>query len=179
MEDLRRDGYTVSTSFKELDTIETDKFVVIDDSSVVSKKAGRKDFLLKSIQKSITVLTKDARPFFMMAEGAQIDYGGHENDLEYVVREVLDFDLAVGEVLKYIDKNKETLLIITADHETGGLSLLDGNISKGNVYGNFSTNDHTAGMVPVFAYGPGSELFNGVYQNTEIHAKILKLLNGE
>jgi len=65
----------------------------------------------------------------------------------------------------------------TADHETGGLSLLDGNISEGSVLGNFSTNDHTGIAVPVFSYGPGAEMFRGVYQNTEINKKIEKLLS--
>ena len=78
--------------------------------------------------------------------------------------------------MKYVDSNKETLLIVTADHETGGLSLIDGNIEKGSVHGNFSTNDHTAVMVPVFAYGPAAETFIGTYQNTAIFDKIQSLL---
>ena len=81
--------------------------------------------------------------------------------------------------MRFADENKETLLIVTADHETGGLSLLGGDIEKGSVYGNFSTTDHTAVMVPVFAYGPGAELFKGVYQNTDIYYKILKVLGLE
>jgi len=112
-----------------------------------------------------------------MAEGAQIDHGGHNNDLAYVIRETLDFDQAVGEALKFVDQNKETLLIVTADHETGGLTLIGGNVSKGEVYGNFSTPDHTGVPVPVFAYGPGAEAFSGVYENTAIFDKMLKALN--
>ena len=173
---LTQKGYTVSTSFSSLDTIRNKKFVILDDAAVVSKKDGREDFLTKSLLKSIATFQKQSAPFFIMAEGAQIDYGGHNNDLEYVVREVLDFDQAVGEAMKFVDRNGETLLIITADHETGGLTLLDGNISKGYVQGNFSTNDHTAVMVPVFSYGPGSENFKGVYQNTEINKMIAELL---
>ncbi len=169
-------GYTVSTSFSSIDTIQNKKFVILDDAAVVSKKDGRADFLTKSLVKSIATFQKQPAPFFIMAEGAQIDYGGHNNDMAYVVREVLDFDQAVGEAMKFIDQNGETLLIITADHETGGLTLLDGNISKGYVHGNFSTNDHTAVMVPVFSYGPGSENFKGVYQNTEINRMIAELL---
>jgi alkaline phosphatase len=110
-----------------------------------------------------------------MLEGAQIDWGGHNNDLEYVVREELDFDKVVGQALKFADENRETLVIVTADHETGGLSLLDGNLKTGFVYGKFSSNDHTAVMVPVFSYGPGSALFTGVYSNTEIFEKIIQL----
>ena len=111
-----------------------------------------------------------------MAEGAQIDYGGHANDMEYVVREMLDFDEAIGKAMEFVDAHPETLLIITADHETGGLTLLDGDLKKGYVHGNFSTNDHTAVMVPVFAYGSGAKDFAGVYQNTAIFDKIIKAL---
>ena len=110
-----------------------------------------------------------------MAEGAQIDYGGHANKMSYVVQEMIDFDKAIGEALRFADANGETLVIVTADHETGGLSLLDGNISYGYVDGNFSTEDHSAVMVPVFAYGPHSQDFRGVYQNTEIFEKIMRI----
>lgn len=96
--------------------------------------------------------------------------------MPFIVTEVLDFDEVIGDALKFVDTNKETLLIITADHETGGLSLLDGDIEQGTVLGSFSTNDHTSIPVPVFAYGPGSALFTGVYQNTDIFNKIMELL---
>jgi len=78
--------------------------------------------------------------------------------------------------MKFADSNGETLVIVTADHETGGLSLLDGDIKRGYVDGNFSTNDHSAVMVPVFAYGPHSLDFRGVYENTEIQHKIMAIL---
>ena len=111
-----------------------------------------------------------------MAEGAQIDYGGHANDLPYVVTELHDFDEAVGAALRFADQDGETLVVVTADHETGGLTLLDASVADGMISGEFSTNDHTNIMVPVFAYGPGSELFTGMYQNNEIFHKILKAL---
>lgn len=173
---LTEKGYTFSDQFKSLDTIKNAQFVVLDDASVVSMKEGRGDFLSKSLAKATTVFSKSKNPFFIMAEGAQIDYGGHKNDLEYVVREMLDFDKVVGQAMEFVDKNPETLLIVTADHETGGLSLIDGNIAKGSVQGSFSTNDHTAISVPVFAYGAGAQRFMGVYQNTAIYTKILEAL---
>ncbi|MGO4770443.1 alkaline phosphatase [Flavobacterium sp. W22_SRS_FK3] len=169
-------GYTFSDRFSSLDTIKNNKIVLLDDSAVVSMKEGRGDFLTKSLAKATTVFSKTKNPFFIMAEGAQIDYGGHKNNLEYVVREMLDFDKLIGQAMEFIDKNPDTLLIVTADHETGGLSLIDGSIKKGYVQGSFSTNDHTAIPVPVFAYGPGAQNFSGVYQNTEIHTQIIKAL---
>lgn len=169
-------GYTFSNKFVSLDTIKNSKIVLLDDSAVISMKNGRGDFLVKSLVKATNVFSQTKNPFFIMAEGAQIDYGGHTNNVEYVVREMLDFDKLVGQAMEFVDKNPETLLIVTADHETGGLSLIDGSIKKGYVQGSFSTNDHTAVPVPVFAYGPGSQSFSGVYQNTDIYTKILQVL---
>lgn len=109
-----------------------------------------------------------------MTEGARVDYGEHANSLPYVATEVMDFDQVVGEALKFADKDGETLVIVTADHETGGLTLLDGDYKNGYVSGQFSSNDHTALPVPVFAYGPQSFRFRGVYENTALFGKILQ-----
>ena len=173
---LMERGYTFSDKFSSLDTIKNNRFIVLEDAAVVSMKEGRGDFLTKSLLKATSTFEKTKNPFFIMAEGAQIDYGGHQNNVEYVVREMLDFDKLVGQAMEFVDKNPETLLIVTADHETGGLSLIGGSITKGNVQGRFSTNDHTAVPVPVFAYGPGAQNFSGVYQNTEIYTKIKNML---
>jgi len=169
--------YAVSTTFASIDTVKADRFVILEDAAVVSKIKGRQDFVSRSLTKSLAHLSGQRKPFFVMSEGAQIDWGGHDNNMEYVVREVLDLDEAVGEAMKFVDQNNETLLIVTADHETGGISLLNGDFSQGFVLGNFSTNDHTGIAVPVFSYGPGAEMFRGVYQNTEINKKIEKLLS--
>ena len=122
------------------------------------------------------MLKDSPKGFFMMAEGSQIDYGGHANNLAQVITENADFDRMVGDALRFADADGETLVIVTADHETGGLTLTDGNIGKGYVLGNFSTNDHTGTPVPVFAYGPHAGDFRGVYSNTEIFYKILSLI---
>ncbi|KRB59593.1 alkaline phosphatase [Flavobacterium sp. Root186] len=174
---LMEKGYTFSDKFSALDTITNTRFVIVDDASVVSMKNGRGDFLTKSLAKATNTFSKSKNPFFIMAEGAQIDYGGHSNNVEYVVREMLDFDKLVGQAMEFVDNNPETLLVVTADHETGGLSLIDGSIEKGYVHGSFSTNDHTAVSVPVFAYGAGAQNFAGVYQNTEIYAEIVEALS--
>jgi alkaline phosphatase len=177
LKELSKKNYTTSTSFQSIDGIKDKRFVVLEDAAVVSKMKGRGDFLSKSLSKTTSIFASQGQPFFIMEEGAQIDWGGHENNMEYVVREALDFDQAIGEAMKFVDQNNETLLIITADHETGGLTLLNGTVSQGFVLGKFSTNDHTGITVPVFAYGPGADHFRGVYQNAEIYNKLAKLLS--
>ncbi|QRQ99872.1 alkaline phosphatase [Dyadobacter sandarakinus] len=151
-------------------------FVLLDDAKTVSVQKGRGEFLIPALQKAYQELHTGRPGSFIMAEGAQIDYGGHANVVSYVVSEMTDFDQAVGEAMRLADSDGKTLVIVTADHETGGLTLLDGDLQKGYVDGHFSTNDHTAIMVPVFAYGPHSLDFRGTYENTEIYEKILAIL---
>ncbi|RKO70318.1 alkaline phosphatase [Sphingobacterium puteale] len=175
MQKLNEKGYQLQTTLSDFEKATSGKqLVLLADSATRKVLDGRGDMLKTSLLKTIQLLSKNKHGFFIMAEGAQIDYGGHANDLSYVVTEQHDFDRLVGEALKFADQDGETLVIVTADHETGGLSLLDANYRKGSVRGNFSSDDHTNIMVPVFAYGPGSQHFIGVYNNTEIFKKILK-----
>jgi alkaline phosphatase len=174
---LIQKGYQVITSLDEMANAKGSKqIVLLNDADTRPVKEGRGNMLGRSLQQTISILSSNKKGFFIMAEGAQIDYGGHANDLPYVITELHDFDKTIAEALKFADKDGETLVIITADHETGGLTLLDVDTSTGMVLGNFSTNDHTGISVPVFAYGPGARLFLGTYQNTGIFNKIVELL---
>ena len=123
-------------------------------------------------EKAIDVLKNNENGFFLMVEGSMIDWGGHDNNTTYIVEETLDFDRAIGKALEFASSNKETLVVITADHETGGMTITGGDIEKGEVTGKYTTKGHTAVMVPVFAYGAGAEKFTGVYKNTEVFDKI-------
>jgi alkaline phosphatase len=134
---------------------------------------GRGDFLTVSSLKAIDILNKNEPGFFLMIEGSQIDWGGHDNDTKYIVDEMLDFDRTIGKVLEFAEKDGNTLVIITADHETGGMGLNGGNFETGEVNAKYTTGEHTGVMVPVFAFGPGSENFRGIYENTEIFNKMM------
>ncbi len=111
--------------------------------------------------------------FFLMVEGSQIDWGGHGNNSEYIVSETIDFDKAIGLILDFAQADGETLVIVTADHETGGYALNPGS-EFGKMNPGFTTSGHTAQLIPVFAYGPGSELFYGTYENTDIYRRMRK-----
>lgn len=152
------------------------QLVLLPDTATRPVKDGRGALLKEALVHSLKMLSANKEGFFVMAEGAQIDYGGHANDLPYAVTELHDFDKTVEAALRFADQNGETLVLITADHETGGLTLLDASTEKGMISGHFSTNDHTNIMVPVFAYGPGSAEFRGTYANNEIFHKILKVI---
>lgn len=114
--------------------------------------------------------------FFLMVEGAKIDYAGHSDCLPGSVIETLSFDLAVAEALKFADSDGQTLVIITADHETGGLVIVDGDEQSGRILGFYFSDDHTPSLVPVFAYGPYSDLFRGLYRNIYIPNTIKEIV---
>jgi alkaline phosphatase len=114
-----------------------------------------------------------------MVEGSQIDWAGHANSTIYVVEEMLDFDRAVGKALEFAAKDGETLVVITADHETGGMAITGGSFAEGTVTAAFPTHHHTSTMVPIYSYGPGAEEFMGIMKNTDIHDKMEKLLFGK
>lgn len=114
---------------------------------------------------------RSAKGFFLMIEGAQIDWAGHRNQADNVLREMLDFDAAVGAALDFAKKDGNTLVIVTADHETGGLALAQGDDPQ-KLQVKFTTTQHTATLAPVFAFGPGAEHFGGVYDNTDIYRKM-------
>jgi len=148
--------------------------VILPNKVVSSMRNGRGNYLKTALKKALQQLNASGKGFFLMVEGSRIDQGGHMNDLDYLVREMLDFDEAVGEALRFADQDKQTTVIVTADHETGGLALMDGDIASGTLRGHFATNDHTGIPVMVFAYGPNSQLFRGVYENNEIFHKMMK-----
>jgi len=135
---------------------------------------GRGDMLPASSGKAIEILTKNKRGFFLMIEGSQIDWAAHANAADTVLDETLDFDKAIGVALDFAEKDQHTLVIITADHETGGVTITDGDRKTNKVKLSFSTRGHTAVMVPVYAFGPGAEKFSGIYDNTAIIHKILE-----
>jgi alkaline phosphatase len=134
---------------------------------------GRGDMLPLASAKAIEILQKGRNGFFLMVEGSQIDWAGHANAADTLVDETLDFDKAVGVALDFAEKDRHTLVIITADHETGGVTIIGGDRKAHKVNLNFSLKDHTAVMVPVYSYGPGSENFKGIYDNTDIFKKIM------
>jgi len=145
---------------------------------------GRGDFLPKSTSIAVDFLSTGEAGYFLMVEGSQIDWAGHGNKVEFMKAEVNDFERTINEVMDYAEKNGETLVIVTADHETGGFTL--GAQGQNDGYGDYSvieptfaTTNHSAALVPVFAFGPGAEKFIGVYENTEIFHKLVSLMESE
>ena len=145
----------------------------IDYEEPLSLIEGRKPLLDIGLNSILKKLNSRNKPFFLLVEGSQVDWGGHDNDLEYLTSEYIEFDRAIGVALKFVEENPNTLLVVTADHETGGLAITSDQIKKLNSKVRFSTKGHTASMVPVFSKGVGSKVFSGIYDNTEIFYKMM------
>ncbi len=137
----------------------------------------RGSFLSDAVGEALHTLESHPQGFFLMVEGSQIDVAAHANDLAEVVQETLDFDRAVGVVMEWMQTHPDTLLIVTADHQTGGLSLLGGCKEKGEVTAAFSTDKHSGVAVPLYAVGAGAAAFGGVQENTELLPKILRAVH--
>lgn len=125
--------------------------------------------LAELTEKALEILARDEDGFFLMVEGSQIDWAAHENDHGWLVTELADFDDAVGTVIDFAERDGRTLVVVTADHETGAYGVLDGSVEMREVsHPHFGSEDHSAAMVPLLAYGPGSESFGGILDNTEV-----------
>ena len=184
---LENNGFAIHTDTidQKIDRSRRHAFL-LGQEEMLKMIEGRGNFLEKSTQKALSYFETNSAPFFLMAEGSQIDWGGHDNDANYLITELLDFDKMVGYVLDYAEKEGNTLVIVTADHETGGFTLsgkVTGQNSEGEdehnynvIVPTFSTTGHSAALIPVFAFGPHASLFSGFYQNTDIYHKIRKAL---
>jgi alkaline phosphatase len=177
IEELREDGYQIADRIEQLDPDFPGPIAVFTDSlSMPPAMRGRGDLLPRATDLAIRRLAENEKGFFLMVEASQIDWAGHDNNTEYLVSEMIDFDKAIGQALDFAGKNTETLVIITADHETGAMAIERGNMETGDVVGLYSSEGHTGVMVPVFAFGPGAESFAGIYENTDIFQKMAGLM---
>ena len=165
-------GWKVYDNLTEVD-VTNQKYAVIADTNHMPKAADRGDFLPRAVKTALKTLDNAENGFFLMVEGSQIDFACHGNDSTWMMDEMLDFDYAVNVALDYAKEKGNTLVVVTADHETGGLTLPDPQGKYTNVVFDYSTGSHTCLPVLVYAYGPGAEQFTGWMQNNELKAKIM------
>ena len=144
------------------------------------KADDRGDYLPETTEMAIKYLSERAKKgFFLMVEGARIDKEEHSNNLKGTVFETLDFDKAVEAAVRFAEADGHTLVIISADHETGAVSLTRGVPADGYAVGTFTSKGHSPMMVPLFAFGPKSYFFTGTQENSDVSNKIYSILAGE
>ncbi len=165
-------GWKVYDTLDNID-VTCKKYAVLADDGHMPPAAERGDFLPRAVKTALKTLDGAENGFFLMVEGSQIDFACHANDSAYMVDELVDFSYAIQVALDYAEEHGNTLVVVTADHETGGLTMPDPQGKYTNVVFNYSTRSHTCLPVMVYAYGPGAEQFTGWMQNTAIKGKIL------
>jgi alkaline phosphatase len=174
---LKSQGYDVVYSIDEMKRSSSPKLAGLLAPGHMERSTGtRKGMLEQMTEKAIEVLKKNKKGFILMVEGSQIDFAGHEKNIDWVVSEVIDLNNAVAKAYDFARSDGNTLVIVTADHETGGLTLPGGDLSKRTVAANFGGTGHTATMVPVFSYGPGAGNFSGIHENTFFFNEFVNLL---
>ncbi|MDP2236495.1 MAG: alkaline phosphatase [Bacteroidales bacterium] len=172
--EMEEKGFTYLNKLPENASAFNKLLVLTDSVHPVSVLEGRGNLLPEGTKLALQSLSKSKNGFFLMVEGSQIDWAGHGNDSAFLVNEMFDFDKAVTEAFKFADTNPGTLVIVTADHETGGLTLIHGE-NKNSIKFAFSSSDHSGIMVPVYAYGTGAKQFVGSYDNTDLFDRIMKV----
>lgn len=178
--ELRAKGYQINsfvdTDIKDLNLNTTKNIGYFTANGEPLPVSNGRDYLIPAAEDAMNFLNnRSPQGFFLMIEGSQIDWGGHANDANYVVSELHEFEKVIAAALDFAEKNGNTLVIVTADHETGGFAVQPGS-KLNNIQVAFTTKSHTAIMIPVFAAGPGAEAFRGIYENTAIFDKIKSAL---
>lgn len=176
LDTLKARGYKMAFNMVDLSLLKGRKICGLLTLDSPGRAAERGSMLTLSTLKAIETLNKNDNGFCLMVEGSQIDWACHNNDSAYLCGEMADFENMLRAVLDFAKRDGQTLVIVTADHETGGLTLLNGNIKDGVSNPTWKTTSHSGVMVPVFSYGPGAEYFVGVQQNTDFYNKIMRLL---
>jgi len=136
---------------------------------------GRSPTLAEMTRAALQVVQRNPNGFFLLVEASQPDWRGHSNEpLDAVVAEMRDYDAAIRVALEFQARHPETLIVLTADHETGGLAIQ--RASNGELVAKYTTKNHTGSMIPLFAKGPGAERFGGVKENYQIGQLLLELV---
>ena len=173
IEKMQADGWNYYDTLINIDT-KAEKILVLADENHLPPYQQRGDFLSDATSIALKNL-ENKNGFFLMIEGSQIDFACHNNDSTYLVNELLDFNNTINVVLDFAKENPNTLVIVTADHETGGLSIIDPGGRYTKTEFNFSNGSHSPLLVPIFALGPGADDFTGIMDNTDIMKKVLEL----
>lgn len=176
LDSLQGRGYQMAYSTTELARLHGGRICGLLSDGDPAKAPARGHMLTLGVLKALESLCMNDNGFALMVEGSQIDWANHNNDSAYLAAELADFEEMLRTVIEYVERDGHTLLVVTADHESGGLTLPGGDIEHGTNGMQFSTGGHTGVMVPVFAMGPGAERFSGIHQNSDFYNIILNLL---
>ncbi len=173
IKEFTANGYAFVDKANTLESEKSDHLLGLFSHAGMPSK-NRTPTLAEMSTKAIDVLSKNENGFFLMIEGSQIDWAGHDNNSEYAMREVADFDAMIEAVVKFAMENGETLVVVTADHETGGMTL-QSSANENEMTIAWTTGYHTGIPVPLMAFGPHAIEFTGWHDNTEVGRLVTRL----
>ena len=168
MSEMAEAGYTVATTEEALLAAPLPVIGILSpDNLPVAKERG--DLFRHTVTHGLDILSRESgdKGFVMMVEGSCIDDWLHGNDIAKAMEELLDFDRTIGDVLEWAAADAHTLVVVTADHSTGCLTLQDGDLDKGEIGVFFASESHNGIAVPIYAWGPGSDRFTGIRENDD------------
>lgn len=178
-----RRGYRVVESLDQAGEVHDGKLLCAAAEEGLPEASERGDFLPRATEKALEILSNNTaggdKGFVLMVEGSYIDVAAHANDAGRLLAEMRDFDRAVAVAMDFADRTPGTLVVVAADHETGGLSMPanDADFTRGEngVKYEFSTRGHSGSLVPVYLYGAGADRIRGVMDNTDLARRIMEL----
>lgn len=173
LDDIAASGVQVVTSLEE--PIDENQPVIglFAEKGLPPSNEGRQPTTTAMALRALEILGHDPDGFFLMVEESQMDWGGHDNDYDYVKSEMASLNDLIDALLAYQAAHPQVLVVLVADHETGGLALQNKATGNGLIAA-WTTKDHTSNLVPIFATGPGGEAFDAVVDNTFIGQTLIK-----
>lgn len=177
--ELRDKGYQVVFSMDSIRDIRTGKlagFTSIQNNPGI--KDGRGSMFPDALETAVNILDNNKKGFFLFVADVFVDRASHSENAELVALETVDLDRAIGTAIEFAERNRNTVVIVTGGPEASGMALTTGNFQDGTFEAKWAVPGmiHTGTMVPVFAYGPGSEIFGGIQDNTDLFNKMMNLL---
>lgn len=174
-EELRKKNFQVVFSLDEMQKIKVGKLAGLLYNDQNPPMPQRGPMLPNSTQIAIDLLKHNKKGFFLVVQSAQMDWAAHANDSQQIIRELTDFDQAIAKAIDFAKIDGNTLVVVTSTFETGGMLLSDTK-SGSSMFAEFQSTTHTGTPVPVFAFGPGAEMFTGFYDNSSFKQKFEILL---
>lgn len=173
-------GYQVAYNLEEAMPINSTPLLVLLADKHLPHAPERGDYLPQATQKALDLLAANPEGFLLMVEGSQIDSAGHAKDAAYLLAEMRDFERTVAIAMDFADTHPGTLVVVTADHETGGLSMPSGKsdftLSESGIDYRFGTGSHSAIRVPAYFYGAGADRFPAMMDNTELAKRLMEVM---
>jgi alkaline phosphatase len=190
---MQERGFDVAFDRQELEKADGDRLLGLFGQVEIPFERSRDTHEVPSmtemISKALEILDSDPDGFFLVVEGGRIDHAEHENSISDAIADLLAFDSAIGYAMAYQEDEPALTIVVTADHETGGPGItrtddgyptyddLESLVGPECPIVLWVSGHHTGTMVPVFARGPGADMFGGIQDNTDLHDDIARLLD--